>query len=63
VSTRRIVAVFPSVANATWAIVGPVASGEDDPIVFRRALSKLKTNPDWQLVYSSAGISVLKHRD
>jgi uncharacterized membrane protein len=63
VSTRHVVAVFPSVKDVNWVIVGPVASGEDDPVVFRRALSNLKASPDWRVVYSAAGISVLERRD
>jgi uncharacterized membrane protein len=31
VSTRRVVAVFPNIRRADWVLVGPVASGEDNP--------------------------------
>ena len=62
VSTRETVAVFPDVSRVDWALVGPVANGEDDPVVFRRSLARLKSNPNWRTVFSSAGITVLQRR-
>jgi hypothetical protein len=62
VSTRKTVAVFPDVSRVDWALVGPVANGEDDPAVFRRSLARLKSNPHWRTVFSSAGITVLQRR-
>jgi uncharacterized membrane protein len=62
VSTRHVVAVFPSVKGVNWVIVGPVASGEDDPPVFRRALATLKASPAWRVVFDASGISVLERR-
>jgi uncharacterized membrane protein len=62
VSTRRTVAVFPDVSRVDWALVGPVANGEDDPVVFRRSLGRLKSSPHWRTVFNSAGITVLQRR-
>jgi uncharacterized membrane protein len=62
VSTRKTVAVFPDVSRVDWALVGPVANGEDNPAVFRRSLARLKSNPHWRTVFSSAGITVLQRR-
>jgi uncharacterized membrane protein len=63
VSARRTVAVFPSVERVNWVLVGPVATGEDDPARFRRTLTRLKSDPGWRIVYDAGGVSVLARRN
>jgi uncharacterized membrane protein len=60
VSTRRSVAVFPSLGNARWVIVGAIESKEDDPQGFERRLKKLRSSPHWKKVFDSAGIAVFE---
>jgi uncharacterized membrane protein len=62
VSRRRVVAVFPNVSRANWVLVGPMATGEDDPAVFRRALKEVRSSPRWRTLFDSSGISVLERR-
>jgi uncharacterized membrane protein len=63
VSKRRVVAVFPDVSRANWVLVGPVASGEDDPVVFGRTLRRLQASSNWRMVFKSMGIFVLERRN
>jgi uncharacterized membrane protein len=61
-STRRYVAVFPSLGRAEWVLVGRPAAGYDDPHVLKTSLARLKSSSLWKLVYESNGISVLHRR-
>jgi hypothetical protein len=61
-STRRSIAVFPSVGRAEWVVVGPMATSFDNPRAFRTMLARLKSSPAWKLVYDSPDVSVLKRR-
>jgi uncharacterized membrane protein len=61
-STRRYVAVFPSLGQAEWVLVGRPAAGYDDPHVLKTSLAQLKSSSLWKLVYESNGISVLHRR-
>jgi uncharacterized membrane protein len=58
VSTRRSVAVFPQIGSADWVIVGAMETKEDDPQGFKRTLRKLRSSPQWQKVFDSAGVAV-----
>jgi len=62
VSQRRVVAVFPHVSGTNWILVGPVASGEDNPNKFRRELRRLKLSPQWRVVFESHGVALMKRR-
>jgi hypothetical protein len=59
-STRRFISVFPYVHGAHWVIVGPLATGYDDPRTIRAAVRHLESSPSWRRVYASHGISVFR---
>jgi uncharacterized membrane protein len=60
VSARKVVALFPAVARADWVLVGPAASGVDNPGVFRRAIARLRASPSWTTVFDAQGVSVFE---
>jgi uncharacterized membrane protein len=61
-STRRYIAVFPHLRRAQWVVVGPLATGYDNPRVVHAAFARLKASPSWKLVYESHGVSVFTRR-
>jgi uncharacterized membrane protein len=59
VSTRHVIAVFPSVERANWVIVGPLTS-IDRPRAFRHRLAELHASPHWTQVFDQSGIEVFE---
>ena len=57
VSTRHVIAVFPSVRRANWVITGPLTS-IDRPVAFHRRLAELRASPRWNRVFNQSGIEV-----
>jgi uncharacterized membrane protein len=62
VSTRHVLAVFPSVARANWVIVGPLTS-IDHREAFHRRLVELRSSPNWKRVFNRSGIEVFQRVD
>jgi uncharacterized membrane protein len=60
VSTRKSVAVFPTIGRANWVLVGPIAKSIDDPNEFRAARRHLRSSPDWRVVFDAHGVTVFK---
>jgi ABC-2 type transport system permease protein len=61
VSTRRVVAIFPSVARVDWVIIGPLTS-IDDRQQFRRRVAELRLSPRWTTEFDRSGIQVFRRR-
>ena len=61
-SNRRFISIFPSLGKAEWAIVD-----RNDPDYWiagnsSAAVRRLRTSPDWRVVYASHGLTVLRKR-
>jgi uncharacterized membrane protein len=63
VSARRYMYIFPVVRKSRWVIVDRHDDTYADGSGYRRAVRKIITSPEWEVVYSSRGIQVLHKRE
>jgi uncharacterized membrane protein len=61
VSTRRVIATFPSVSRADWVITGSLTS-IDDRRLFKRRIAELRSSPNWVTEFDQSGILVFRRR-
>jgi uncharacterized membrane protein len=63
VSARRVVLNFPSIAKADWVLIGPTTQLDiDSRTALKPRIKELRTNPNWQRVFSESGVQVFKRR-
>jgi hypothetical protein len=61
-SARRRIVAFPYISGATWVVIDKNDSTYGDARFLKRGVRKIDANPDWQLMYSSHGVQVLRRR-
>ena len=62
-SARRYIYVFPVIRKARWLVVDRHDDTYADATGYRHAVSRFASNREWDVVYSSRGIQVLRRRD
>src|SRR5262249_881524 len=59
-AARRDSYTLPLGGKALWAVIDPNDPTYADAAGYRRTVRQLERNPDWQTVFSSHGITVLR---